>query len=295
MQEYGATCYHAMDTNGRYVPPPTASDDKVTRYVVLDSRDRNSEKYPSPNQYVFTLPETFYNVTCARLLTAEMPASFFVFTADRGNTSMTVILNGTSHTVTIENGNYSFTTMATALKSALEAAFAGSTFTVTFNGATLKCSISTSNASDVIAVDTTGLSTSAATQWGLAYYLGFQRDVVAQGTGSITAPGLSNMNPELYVMLDIEELGSVVEAGIEGSGGTQSNRAFAKIPLNVSSFQYSYFDKAITANYQAPPVGKLNSLHIRWRFHDGTLVDFQGAEHSLTLELQCQSGRSNHR
>jgi hypothetical protein len=272
---------------------PTNHHPSIKRYIVIDSRDRDYAKHPSASSYVIDLPETFYNVTTARLMTAEIPTSFYIFSAARNNTSITVTYNNTLHTVTIPDGNYGFTAIAEALKAALTTAF-GVAVTVTIDFTTMKTTITSSVPTDVLGVDTTSLSSNAKTQWGLAYYLGFDRDLLQVGTGSITSPRVASMNPELYVLLDIDELGTIRECGVEGGGGTMGRTTFAKIPLTVESNEYNMFDKQLTCNTFLPPLSKLSKVHIAFRFHDGTPLEFHGVEHALTIEVECALGRSNH-
>ncbi len=250
--------------------------------LLIDSRDRDYTKYPSPSQYVVFLPETFHNVSNAVLISAELPSTYYVFSAAAGTTSLRVSVDSTTHTVTIPDGNYSLTTMASALDTALTAAF-GTSFDVTFDAATSKCTIALTMGSSTVAVDCTG--TTKPTGWGLGYYLGFTRDVVSSGTGSVTGANVANMNPEMYFVIDIDELNNVNQAA--PFGDVTSKKVFAKVPICHSSFQYAFYDKTLTCNELRPPRSRLDRLSISIRFHDGTLVDFHGAEHSLTLELTC--------
>ena len=264
----------------------------MKQYVVVDSRDRDMALFPDPGQYTYRLPQTFHHVVGARLMTAEIPTSFYVFTAARGNTSMTFLLNGVSRTVTIPDGNYGYGSMAQVLQEALETAFADTAFVVAISATNLKLSVSTGSITDVLGVDTTGPQASVAPlQWGLSWYLGFHRNVVETAAGTLVSPRVVCCNPELYMLLDIKELSDVQEAGVYGAGGTQGP-TFAKIPLSVQSFEYAFFDKQITANVLQPPLARLNELHISFRFHDGTPVVFQGVEHAFTIELDCSTERS---
>lgn len=261
-----------------YQPPPPIQPIRQT--ILIDSRDRDYDKFPTPNSYVVKLPITFRHVVRARLVSAEFPSSHYVFSAARGNTSLSVGLDGLFKTITIPDGNYSSGSMTAALKSALDAAFAPSTFAITIDSTTLKCTIS---ATGSMAVDTTTTSPSP-TQWGLGYYLGFNKNTIASGSGSVTAPRVVCMNPELYLLMDIEGLSKIYET----HPGGNSSKTFAKIPLAVDSFDFSFFsDKDIMTNFMDPPIAKLEQIRVSFRFHDGTLLDFQHVEHAFTIELMC--------
>ncbi len=308
MNEFGASCGH---THNLYftpaqvashaamhagVPPGTPSTSKDVAntkrlvYVLIDSRDA---KHPGGDEIEVDLPETLYSVTCARVLSAELSTSMYVFSAARGNTSMDVVLNGVTQTITIPDGNYSFSTITAAVKSALDAAFLGASWTVSVDSITGKTSLSTSNAADVLAVDTRSLASSAGSQWGLAYFLGFDRDILAQATGTLTSPRLANVAPDNYLILECPELGRVMEATADGVGGSASRYTFAKIPINATSFASIFYDKVIVANTLDPPVAKLTSLRFRWRYHSGEAVQWNGVDWSITLELECDRKRAN--
>lgn len=271
------------------LPSPAFAQGRRTT-LLIDSRDRDYAKYPTPSRYVVKLPETLHNVTNAVLISAEMPATYYVFAASKGNTSIKVTVSGVTATVTVPDGNYTFTTMAAALKSALDTAFtaAGVTFAVTFDAATFKCSLAATPSSTSWSIDCTGVT--GFTHWGLGYFLGLARDAVTSSVGGvIRASTVANMNPEMYFLIDIEELNAVSEAAMYAGGGARG--CFAKVPLMQPTFEYSFYDKTLVCNDIRPPRARLDKLTVSIRFHDGTLVDFHDAEHSMTLELTCTTTR----
>ena len=268
-----------LHTSGQdvLIPHPAVSPVRVS--LLVDSRDR--ELGGTPGAYTVRLPEAFRNVSGARLVTAELPTSFFVFTAARGNTSLLVTVGADTRVVTIPDGNYSFSRMTAAVTTALNAAFPAAAFAVTISPASFRATIA---AGVTFSLNTASALAYDATAWGLAWYLGFPKNATLTGT-SVTAPNVASVNPETYLLLDVEGMNFVREVG-PGGGGTP-NRTFAKVPVNAESFEYVYFDSCITANAIDPPLPRVDSLRLRWRFHDGRAVDFQMAEHSLTLELTC--------
>lgn len=253
----------------------------VRTTVHIDSRDRDYDVYPTASEFSIELPETLKNVSSAVLVSAELPLSYYVFSAARGNTSLTVGLNGTSRTVTIPDGNYTTSSMTTALQAALNAAFSPGTFTVSISGTTMKCTIAATGA---LTVDTTAATKK--TEWGLGYYLGFPRGVVTSGTDSVTGTAVATMNPENYLLLDIEELNGIGQSAMYALGGS-GRRSFAKVPLNGDSYQYNYYDKTLTYVDVRPQLTKLDKLRVSIRFHDGTVVDLNGGEWSMSLEFAC--------
>lgn len=276
---------NVVDASGRLAQDPYPQATRTT--VHLDSRDRDYDLFPSSSEFTVDLPDTLHNVRSAVLITAEVPISYYVFSAARGNTTLRVVLDDVSADVTIPDGNYTTTSMATALKAALDQIFQGTTFTVTFDAATLKC-ILTASSGD-LAVDTR--TATKPSDWGLGYYLGFASGVLTTtGTSTVIGSRVAAMNPENYLLLDIEELNGLAQGALYNAGGA-GRRVFAKLPLNGDSYQYNFFDKTVTYVERRPQLTRLDKLRVAVRFHDGTLVDLNGAEWSLSIEFACTHTR----
>lgn len=261
--------------------------------ILIDSRDRDFVKYPTPSDYVITFPTTYKNVTKARLISAELPSSFYVFNCHAGNTSLKMILLPfNTKDIVIPDGNYDQSTFEVVVEGAMNEAYAGDhvTFIVSIDPMTLKTTITCSDASKTIGIDTTTTNTRQ-TGWGLAYYLGFpQKNTMYSGAGSLISPSSVSINPELYILISIDPLDTVDESGIDGSGG--GDWIFAKVPFNVNSGDICFYDKQITCNLLSPPIPKIDKMRVRMRFHGSSeLVDFNGIDHSVTLELECSQTR----
>ena len=255
---------------------------KTRRTFVVDSRDRDFGAHPASSAFKVRLPETLHHVSSAVLISAELPLSYYVFSAARRNTTLVVgLAPGARLPVTIPDGNYNAAAMASALGAALDAAFAGAaTFGVAFDPVTLKCTITCSHA---FYIDTTEVATgtSKRTEWGLGYYLGMPRGVqTASAGGKITGTLVANLNPENYLLVHIEHMNDI---GQTGTG----HKAFAKVPLNGDSYQFQYYDKTLSFVDIRPPLQTVEALQVSIRFHDGTLVDLNGGEWSMSLEFVC--------
>ena len=261
--------------------------------ILVDSRDREAPTATSPSAYRVTLPLKLRRVVSARLVSAEVPSSFYVFRAEYGNTSLRVLVNSVAHDITIPDGNYTASQMALALRTALNEAFAPLAFNAAVSKTTLKLSIQNLDGFDV-SVDTTAAATAAAggttapvTEWGLGYYLGFRKDEVVTGA-VVTGSRVMSTNPYTYLVLDIEELNGSHEGGNGGATPMASHGCFAKIPFSANSFEYVFMDARAVSDKPAtfsPPIATLDRLRVRFRFHDGRLVNFDDLEHSFTLEL----------
>lgn len=282
------------------LPKFVADEDRYT--LLVDSRDRDYSKYPSASSYRIDLPTTYRQVRSVNLQTCEIPCTFFVFSRALGNVSLTVSLLDAggavtaTRTATLPDGNYSAGTITTALAGALDLAFAGvspaATFSVRINRATLKLTIDCTVA---IRIDTTSPEILARppTEWGLAYHLGFDKSAVVSGT-SLTCPRVVSLNPYNYMLIDIDGLNRLDEMSIAdpGNGG----HAFAKLPLSSDSWEMMMLtgsDIVSSSLTFSPPLSSVDRLYIRFRFHGGAPIEFNGAEHSLTLRFTCaRSGGS---
>jgi len=254
----------------------------VRTTVHIDSRDRDYDVNPNASDFSIELPETLKNVSSAVLVSAELPLSYYVFSASRDNTWFTITIDDSTQTVTIPDGNYNMSLMASRLSQALSNAFPLASITVAFDTLTKKCTISCPGST--IAIDTTTVTKKS--EWGLGYYLGFPRGVVTSGEDSVTGLYVATMNPENYLLIDIEELNGISQSALYAAGGS-GRKSFAKVPLNGDSYQYNYYDKTLSYVELRPQLTKLDKLRVSIRFHDGTLVDLNGGEWSMTLEFAC--------
>lgn len=252
--------------------------------ILVDSRDRDFSAFPTPSQYKIRLPRSYYNVKSARMVSAEIPRSFYTFSAALGNTSFDMVLPTGTVTVTIPDGNYTFTSMKTTLESAL-ASSTGLTWTVLFSATTNRVTMFNVELVDFSLVCP---AQDIPTDWGLLYYLGFDADTSpASSSGKIASPRPATFNNIAYILLDIEDLYGVDEGA--AYGGVVGRRPFAKIPIDPGSEGYAMLDtsKCLFDDVaQRPVIPRLDTLRIRFRFHDNRDVDFNMVDHSFAIRLE---------
>ena len=242
--------------------------------LLVDSRDRNAG---TPGSYRIFLPKVYHKVIGARLLTAEIPSSFYTFTAAAGNTTLYLTLEGEDEPreIRIADGSYGANDLHVALAEALNEN-TDLTWSVSTSSTNLKMSLANNGLVDFTVDGTRGLGPS----------IGFD-GTVASFEGSATSSRVVSLSPDAYIILDIDELNGIDEngAGGEGVGGG----AFCKIPLNSNSGEYCILEnQRSTVPLVGVSVARLDRLRIKFRLHDGTEVDFNGVEHSFTLEIVTQ-------
>ena len=132
--------------------------------------------------------------------------------------------------------------------------------------------------------------------------MGFARGFKAAGT-TLTGACPVRIGISPYLVLDIVELNGVDESGAAGTatqlvhnqaiqttyntGRTRS--AFAKVHADDDAPCNQITDVKCNVAEFRPAIGRLERLTVAWRFHDGTPVQFRGADHAFTLQLTTAS------
>lgn len=276
---------------------------KVKKTVLIDSRDRQITGSGSPGNYNVILPAVYNNVYSITLRSYEIPLSYNTFASCQGNTTMSVTYtpsggSPSTSTVTISDGNYTTTTLPTTLTTALQTVSAG--LSLTWSSNSFLSTIASTNTGDTIVLNLSGSSSvncgagnnvPASTGWGLGYYLGFYPQTYTSSNGRITSSFMLNPSPETYILLELAGLNKLDETGLDGRIAGRIDGAFAKIPLTQNMGDYLFFadtsgPSPLNQRIYNPPIARLDRLTIKWRRHDGRTIDFNGGEHSFTLELE---------
>jgi hypothetical protein len=162
------------------------------------------------------------------------------------------------------------------------------------------------------------------TKWGLPYYLGFEKEIyISDGPNAdplnfeykqvsdpdynwlpvggfdVVAPnriailGETCFYMELDKYNDMDELRPyprLTNSAINNSYNGMIDAAFAKIPiLGIPNSQFFDSRNGLLQNMSQffPPLERLTKVKVKFRYHDGTLVDFSNTDFSFTLEFDC--------
>ena len=278
---------------------------KVRKTLSIDSRDREIAPDSHPGSYTVTLPTVYQNIYAATLRSIEIPYSFYTFTACARNTTMDVTYNAITQTITIPDGNYSGTVLASTVASRLNAAFAtppAAPFASSYSTVTGKISITSDQSFSFLLTNTPAPNTNCGaalgfpytTGWGLGYFLGFHpqtRTAVLSGTvWTLTSDFVVNTYPEPSIFMEIVKFNKIDESAPDDRRDGIINGSFAKIPMRVGPGGVLYLIddayKPINRHVYSPPISKTNTLQVRFRFHDGRTLNVNNVEHSFTLELE---------
>ena len=108
-------------------------DNKVKKYVIIDSRCRSDQVSSTSNfRYAFNSPITITKY--CRLVYASIPSTFYLINSF--NNTFVFNNNGTNLKVTLTPGNYDAAGLTNLLQNAIQDALGNANFTVTYNNYT---------------------------------------------------------------------------------------------------------------------------------------------------------------
>lgn len=223
----------------------------------------------SSSYFVFMPSRVFKNVTSIKLTSFEFPNVFYTFSAVRGNT--TLYIDGAP--ITIPDGNYSIDDLITTLNNHLPAGV-----TVQYSSVTNRVTFSKASSFNL------SFSNIAPIGNGIGYNLGFTNFNYSSLT-SYTAEYLPDVIQDTYVYLAINDYNLVEH---QEYGQTHFD-AFAKITLPTGKGAVIYdnnYSNSSTKEYHFPQPVNISRFEIKVLDSYGQVLDLQGANFSMTLELQ---------
>ena len=236
--------------------------DVLSQSIFVNSQDAEQLGFGS---YRWRLPQEYRNVTSARLLSAEIPNSFYNFSDTLANN----VLSLSSGDITIEPGIYTNQTLVDYIHSV-------TSLTASYNPSTGKCTITAP-------VDTRLLLNR------LSQALGFNTEVVLPAGIGVEGVNCVNTNTVPYLLLSIKNLNqSYATIAADTSGNPE---VFAKVWVTSRTpFETVYYDKKFSETTISPPT-TLNVLEAQWLTPDLRAVNFNGLPTSFTLELFCTTSQ----
>lgn len=261
-------------------PPPEYVGDveKYTR-VIIDSRVRNTNLFPNPNDYEVPFEDDINDVITAELLYIDI--KFTAYTINQYFNKLVINYGGTDHNIILDTGDYDNTTLKAEIQSKMDTALGSGVVTIsdlTKRGGYTFTSASVFTLKFAQQTNTIGL------------LLGFRdtKDYLASGTGPYTVDSEFRKNFEYnnYIIMDIEQF------DLLKSIDKNLNKTFAIISnnnVNIANFSDStnYIKKF------SPPIPRLNKLRIRLYDRFGNNYDCQNMDHRF--ELSIKSHRQHRR
>ena len=283
-----------------------------TRFLSIHTEDRDVSKWPNTNHFSVVLPVEYKNVACIKLEDIQLPFTHYVFTTTYGNTTLLVGASDPSTTVTIAEGTYTPTELATELQTKINLVMAPQTVQVTYQPILYKF-LFTSSSSFTMSFETTNINHS---NWGLGSHLGFEKKAYTSMTtsndydlplGNTTGTvyrimsdsqcfvyGHSNIYMEIdqYTTMDeIEPYTYKSSLLVHSRHSGKHNSCFAKISTlthNIESASLTGLSsyRFIHNPFQScPPLERIQKLIFKFRYHDGRLIDFGNVDFNFTLSF----------
>lgn len=269
--------------------PLLQADDNETRsrYVIIDSRDRDRGIHPTPDKYEIRLEDDISDLVSMKLVAADVP--FSALLVGQHNRSIPISLQDPNTQgrliidALLETGNYaSPADMATGLSAALRTATNGSPFVVSHSPRTDSFSISCPGVPFWLCF---GGSNTA------ARLLGFTTDCeyASDTNGCCSAPFRCDLSPPKYIILSVAPSAEVL-----CSTNNATNRTFAIIPHRYNELSIET-DAAVFEKKWSPPLSRFSRISVSFVDYHGNPYDFQNQDHVLHLLFTSMRQHRNYR
>lgn len=234
-------------------------------FLNIDSYQRTSNS-TSSSDFSIQLPQIVPNCRKVSLLSLELP--FTVYSVRSGlNNTFKFSVSGTfsttnTYTATITSGNYSVTSLISAIATAVSATSAGVTISCSYSSTTMKTTITSSDSTFTIKSCT------------LATMLGF---VAGQSGTSITSTNVSLNSLDNYIHISLPQLSTQTYS--------QYTSTF-RVPVSVSSGSILYADWSSAQNPPSVVLDQpttIGTLQVKLYDQFGNSMSLNGADWSCTL------------
>ena len=288
------------------------------KVLFMDSNDRDIERWPSASEFEINCPQNYNNVESLRLSSIMLPNFFYNISDQLRTNKMIVEYSNSSTIITLDDGYYNYTQLQDALQTKIRAIHSDFTtlFSVSYNPINRKYTflhtrtngtaftfrfdlpINYDCAKDNYKTDVYAQHSN----WGLGYILGFDKikytsSSIPQTGGhthqELIAPNPCDLEDNKYIYIELEKYNKCDEIkpflyySYNNANSGIVNSAFAKIPIypfqdNKGLVNDGYFENI---SYYQPPIDKIAKFKLKFRYHNGMLVDFHNFNISLSLEI----------
>ena len=258
-------------------------------YISIDSRDRNTDIYPTTQDYVIVLDKEYKDIISVELISAVVSKTQYNINSSNNIIDFLEETGDITMQATISTGNYTISELLTEIISELNniSSIQGNTltYTLTVNSKTNKIDITANDNFSLLFNGGTEIHNSGTRSIyptnSIAPVIGFDRkDYI--GTNTYSSPFMYNLDGEPYVFLYIKEL-----ENIEGSLNENGN-SFTKLILDTEQNKSMYYGNNkdfISKKTFSPHFGSLNQLIIKFYNYNGDLYDFNGINNSLYFKI----------
>lgn len=245
------------------------------------------------SNYSINLPERVNEVLTVNVTNIEIPMSFHNISANLGNNYFKTIVSGNETVISIPDGNYTDSSLTTALNNALTTAGVGLTFAVTNTARTTV--VSTGSVEIHFDINSSGTGDNSRFKSKLGWLLGFRNVEYTITTSTTTGEHFANLHGTKYLYLAIEEFNK----GNQNSFVSPLFSSFINknVIARIAVDKYTYpFGSVLPANKSNGLLtsdvrcytGKvdLQKFNVSLLNEDGIPVDLNGLDFSFCLEVE---------
>ena len=281
--------------------------------LFIDSNDRDIERWPNASEFEINCPQNYTNVESIKLSNIMLPNFFYNISEQLQTNKMFVTHDNSLNIITLEDGCYNYTQLQYALRAKLIAI--DNRFDVSYNpidrkftflftqtsGPAFNFRFDLPNNYDCSKVSYKTDVYAQHSNWGLGYILGFDKKNYtsypiphnAHTHQQLISPNPCDLEDNKCIYIELEKFNKCDEIkpflyyNYSNTSSGIVNSAFAKIPIylfqdNKGLVNDGYFENV---SYYQPPIDKIAKFKLKFRYHNGMLVDFHNSNVSLSLEI----------
>ena len=187
---------------GSHMVMTNVQKNSKTKYINIDTQFRDEYNYMKTSNYNITLPERVNEIKDLKVTNIEIPLTYFIISENLGNNYFKITVSGTESVITIADGNYTSSSLQTAINTAL-------------SGKNLSCTLTQNSFSSFVTssgtikiefdVDKYGNSDKYNFKSKLGWLLGFRNTTYNLTTNATTSEGFLNLNGPNYLYLAVDE------------------------------------------------------------------------------------------
>ena len=282
------------------IPIELRANDVVRHVVNVDSCFRERAGGSTSSDFIYPLLTAVRNILRVRVLSVEYPLGVPVFAATRRNVGLRILFRDLSGVlmavpIVIPDGSYSPTEMATALGAEIADAVGAGVLpfaiTVSYESGTRRFVFT---AAGRFGVDTKTGTFYRECDYGLGYYLGFDRNVHAaradgSGNWSVQGTHCADLTGDKYVFLRVNDYRGIRHiVNTMATGGDVDRRGYSEVVATTKILLGRDCDRVcrvIENEVVFPTPIDMARIHVQVVDRYGEMVDLCGRPLSFSLEV----------
>lgn len=205
------------------------------------------------------------------VMNAQIPVSFYIINATNYQFLVNTTTPSASNTVTLAYGNYTANSLVTAINSALSA----TTVTVSFIQLNGKLKFTNSSGGSITVLDVGGGIVSAYKIIGYGSATGYTASSPSTMPYPLNLLGVKKLNIKSQLL------------GVSSfQSGTNQSTTLTTIPNNNAPYTMINYENQSDLNKSLVRVRKIDAIDIQIEDENGTKIDFNGIDWTITLVLE---------